>query len=228
MSTSNPTAPDTPSRSYRTSSRSHGLQDKADVLLNRLVALALLVPLGPVMLGIALLVRRGDEEAPVLFGHYRVSRSGNLFRCFKFRTMHPNADALLAQLLEDDEDARAEWQRDQKLVNDPRVTAIGKILRKTSLDELPQLLNVLRGEMRLVGPRPVTVPELERYGVARWHYLQVRPGMTGLWQVSGRNNTTYEERVALDRRYVEQRSLGMDAAILLKTIKVVLFREGAR
>ena len=105
---------------------------------------------------------------------------------------------------------------------------MGHFLRRTSLDELPQLLNVLRGEMSLVGPRPITVAELTRYGRVRWHYLSVRPGITGLWQVSGRNNTTYEERVALDRRYVEQRSMWLDLGILLKTVRVVVLREGAR
>src|SRR6185295_4779311 len=115
-----------------------------------------------------------------------------------------------------------------KLTDDPRITPIGHFLRRSSLDELPQLINVLRGEMSLVGPRPITVAELTRYGKVRWHYLSVRPGITGLWQVSGRNNTSYEERVALDQRYVEQRGLVMDMAILVKTVRVVLLREGAR
>jgi lipopolysaccharide/colanic/teichoic acid biosynthesis glycosyltransferase len=135
---------------------------------------------------------------------------------------------VLAELLRDDPQARAEWSRDQKLGRDPRITPVGEFLRRSSLDELPQLLNVLRGEMSLVGPRPITVAELTRYGSVRWDYLSVRPGITGLWQVSGRNNTTYEERVALDRRYVEQRSVLFDVAILFKTVRVVLLREGAR
>ena len=130
--------------------------------------------------------------------------------------------------MRDNPDARAEWARDQKLTNDPRITPVGNFLRRTSLDELPQLFNVLRGEMNLVGPRPITVAELTRYGRVRWHYLSVRPGLTGLWQVSGRNNTTYEERVALDRRYVEQHSIWLDLRILFKTIKVVVARDGAR
>jgi lipopolysaccharide/colanic/teichoic acid biosynthesis glycosyltransferase len=130
-------------------------------------------------------------------------------------------------VLERDPQAREEWLRDQKLRDDPRITPIGSILRRTSLDELPQLLNVLRGEMHLVGPRPITVAELTRYGHVRWHYLSVSPGITGLWQVSGRNDTTYEERVDLDRRYVESRSLVGDMLILLQTVRVVLSREGA-
>jgi lipopolysaccharide/colanic/teichoic acid biosynthesis glycosyltransferase len=142
--------------------------------------------------------------------------------------MYRNAEQMLADLLRDDPQARAEWARDQKLTNDPRITPVGNFLRRTSLDELPQLFNVLRGEMNLVGPRPITVAELTRYGRVRWHYLSVRPGLTGLWQVSGRNNTTYEERVALDRRYVEQHSIWLDLRILFKTIKVVVARDGAR
>jgi lipopolysaccharide/colanic/teichoic acid biosynthesis glycosyltransferase len=134
---------------------------------------------------------------------------------------------VLADILRSDPEARAEWAREQKLANDPRITRVGRFLRQSSLDELPQLLNVLRGEMNLVGPRPITVAELARYGRDRWHYLSVRPGITGLWQVSGRNNTTYDERVALDRHYVQRRSLWLDVGILLKTFRVVVLREGA-
>lgn len=194
---------------------------------NQLAALLLLVLLGPLMAVVTFLIWRRDG-APVLFAHYRVGCDGKLFRCMKFRSMLRNSEQVLADLLRDDPQARAEWDRDQKLVNDPRITPVGHFLRKSSLDELPQLLNVLRGEMNLVGPRPITVAELTRYGRVRWHYLSVRPGITGLWQVSGRNNTTYEERVALDRRYVEQRSLLTDVWILVKTVRVVVLREGAR
>ncbi len=204
-----------------------GWLDRTDLLWNQLAATLLFFALAPVLLVIALLIWR-SSGMPLLFGHYRVSQSGRLFRCLKFRTMYADADAMLADLLAHDLQARAEWQRDQKLTHDPRVTPIGRFLRRTSLDELPQLFNVIGGEMRLVGPRPVTVAELERYGAARWHYFRVRPGMTGLWQVSGRNNTTYQERVLLDRRYVEQRSLWLDFVILLRTVKVVLLREGAK
>jgi lipopolysaccharide/colanic/teichoic acid biosynthesis glycosyltransferase len=179
------------------------------------------------MAAVAFLIWRRDG-APVLFAHYRVGHDGKLFRCMKFRTMYRNAERMLSELLERDPAARAEWQREQKLLSDPRITPIGHFLRRTSLDELPQLFNVLRGEMSLVGPRPITVGELTRYGGVRWQYLSVRPGMTGLWQVSGRNNTSYEERVALDRRYVEERSVWMNLQILLKTVKVVVARDGAR
>ena len=193
---------------------------------NQLAAMLLLILLSPLMAILAFLIWRRDG-APVLYAHYRVGYEGKLFRCMKFRTMLRNSEHVLADLLRNDPQARAEWARDQKLANDPRTTRVGRFLRRSSLDELPQLLNVLRGEMNLVGPRPITVAELTRYGSLRWHYLSVRPGITGLWQVSGRNNTTYDERVALDRRYVEQRSWWFDLGILLKTVRVVVMREGA-
>lgn len=194
---------------------------------NQFAAFLLLLLLGPLLLAIAFLIWRTDG-APILFSHYRVGRNGKLFKCWKFRTMRRDAEKLLADLLRGDEAARIEWARDQKLVDDPRVTPIGGFLRKSSLDELPQVLNVVAGEMALVGPRPITVGELTRYGTARWHYMSVAPGMTGLWQISGRNDTTYAERVALDRRYVENRSLLGDVVILLMTVRVVALREGAR
>ncbi|WP_245909450.1 sugar transferase [Sphaerotilus hippei] len=196
-------------------------------LINLLLAVALLPVLLPVMALVALFVYI-DDGAPIFYCHYRVGRRGQLFRCFKFRSMRTDSQQALAQLLASDPVARAEWERDHKLVNDPRITRIGQFLRKSSLDELPQLFNVLRGEMAFVGPRPITVEELERYGASRWHYLVARPGITGLWQVSGRNELSYDERVALDRQYVEQRSLAHDAGILLRTVLVVLNRHGAR
>ena len=203
------------------------LVDPDNVLLNQALALLLLLLLSPLMLVVAFLIWRRDG-APILFGHYRVGLDGKMFRCMKFRTMLRDSEPLLTALLASSPQARAEWQRDQKLENDPRVTPVGNFLRRTSLDELPQLINVLRGEMSLVGPRPITVGELTRYGRVRWHYLSVRPGITGLWQVSGRNNTSYAERVAFDKQYVEQRSAWLDARILLKTVHVVLARDGAR
>lgn len=201
--------------------------DWLNLRLNQLAAFVILLLLSPLMLVVAWLTWRRDG-VPIFFAHYRVGLRGKLFRCLKFRTMYRESEQMLADLLRDNAQAREEWQRDQKLSNDPRITPVGHFLRRTSLDELPQLFNVLRGEMVLVGPRPITVAELTRYGRVRWHYLSVRPGITGLWQVSGRNDTTYEERVALDRNYVEQRSLRMDLNILFKTIAVVLSRDGAR
>lgn len=193
---------------------------------NQLAAAVLLLIFSPLMLAVAVLITRRDGP-PVFFRHYRVGLEGRLFRCYKFRTMYLDADAVLAELLRTDPQARLEWARDQKLGRDPRVTPVGRFLRRTSLDELPQLFNVLRGEMALVGPRPITVNELSRYGPVRWNYLSVLPGMTGLWQVSGRSSTTYEQRVALDREYVDHRSLWLDISILLRTVRVVLARDGA-
>ena len=195
--------------------------------LNQATALVLLIVLAPAMLVIAVMIWRVDGR-PILFGHYRVGREGRMFKCWKFRSMVLNSQEVLAELLASSETAREEWARDQKLSNDPRITPIGAFLRKTSLDELPQLLNVLQGQMHLVGPRPITLSELDRYGNARWHYLHATPGMTGLWQVSGRSDTTYDERVALDREYVEARSLSSDVRILVKTVGVVQGKNGAR
>jgi exopolysaccharide production protein ExoY len=203
------------------------LRDEIALRLNQLAALVLLLLFSPLMGIVAFLIWRRDG-APVLFAHYRVGLNGKLFRCMKFRTMLRNSEQVLSELLQADPAARAEWERDQKLSNDPRITPVGHFLRRSSLDELPQLFNVLRGEMSLVGPRPITVAELTRYGRVRWHYLSVRPGITGLWQVSGRNNTTYDERVALDQHYVEKRSMLLDVGILLKTVRVVVGRDGAR
>lgn len=206
--------------------RSQRLKEQLWSRLNQLVGLVLLLLFSPVMVILAYLIWRRDG-APIFFGHYRVGVNGKLFRCLKFRSMYVNSEQMLRELLRTNPAARVEWDRDQKLSADPRITPVGHFLRRTSLDELPQLINVVRGEMALVGPRPITVPELTRYGQVRWHYLSVPPGMTGLWQVSGRNNTTYEERVDLDRHYVENRNVWLDLSILARTARVVVLREGA-
>lgn len=195
--------------------------------INQVSGLLLLILLSPLMAAIAFAIWQQDRGS-VCFAHHRVGRKGRIFKCLKFRSMALDGERRFKDLLATDPAARAEWERDQKLRHDPRVTPIGRFLRHTSLDELPQLVNVVRGEMLLIGPRPITVPELERYGQVRWHYLSVTPGMTGLWQVSGRNELSYDQRVALDRRYVETRSLLLDISILLKTLLVVLLRHGAR
>lgn len=200
--------------------------DAAYTGLNQALALLVLLMISPLLLFIAFRIWRVDG-APLTFAHYRVGLGGRLFRCYKFRTMVRNSAEVLADLLNHDAEAREEWERDHKLRNDPRVTGIGHFLRKTSLDELPQLFNILRGEMHFVGPRPVTVGELRRYGSRKRHYLSVKPGLTGLWQVSGRNNTTYEERVEFDSEYVERRSPWFDSWILVRTVKVVITRDGA-
>jgi len=191
-----------------------------------LVAALLLLVLGALpFLYMALRIRQ--DGGPAIFAHQRVGQSGRMFPCFKFRTMHVDAEQQLRDLLARDPAARAEWEREFKLRNDPRITRIGQFLRRTSLDELPQLFNVIRGEMSLVGPRPVIKAELERYGDDVDYFLMVRPGMTGLWQVSGRNDVDYDTRVYLDTWYVKNWSLWYDIAILFKTVRVVLARKGA-
>jgi exopolysaccharide production protein ExoY len=199
--------------------------DRVRLCIDRLLALALLIGISPLMLVLAWVIRR--DGGPALFEHYRVGYGGRLFRCKKFRTMRQDAERALRELLERSPALRAEWEFHYKLADDPRVTRFGKYLRRTSLDELPQLLNVLRGEMALVGPRPITVAELRLYGAARSHYLSVLPGMTGLWQVNGRNATSYERRVELDELYVKNRSSWLDCKILAKTVLVVLTGRGA-
>lgn len=189
-----------------------------------ILALLMLPILGPVVCALCLLVRR--DGAHPLFGHERVGMQGKRFRCWKIRTMVADADARLAQLLENDPAARLEWDRDHKLTNDPRITPLGSFLRKTSLDELPQIWNVIRGEMSFVGPRPVTRPELAKYGEHLGHYLSVRPGVTGLWQVSGRNNLSYPERVRLDVDYCRRLSFPLDFQVLAKTAETVLRQTG--
>lgn len=202
------------------------LSDGARTACHQLAALLILVVLSPLFLLLAAAIWLTDG-APIFFGHYRVGRDGALFRCLKFRSMRLDAEERLVRLLAEDTVARTEWHLGQKLTNDPRITPIGRFLRRSSLDELPQLINVLVGEMRLVGPRPVTPMELRRYDGVLWHYVSVHPGMTGLWQVSGRNRTTYAERVELDRYYIENASLALDLRILARTVYVVATGHGA-
>lgn len=190
-------------------------------------AATLLLMLSPLLLVLAVVVRL--DGGPVLYRHVRVGLGGRPFGCLKFRTMVTAADRLLATHLANDAAAAREWSERRKLAVDPRITRAGRLLRATSLDELPQLLNVLRGEMSLVGPRPVVPEELQQhYGVLGGSaYLATRPGITGLWQISGRSDTTYRQRVALDMRYVTEWSLLLDLTILLRTVPAVLARRGA-
>lgn len=191
-----------------------------------LVASSTMIMVGfPFLAAIALKVR--STGRPMFYGHQRVGQNRKQFKCYKFRTMLPNSDHLLADLLASSAEAREEWGRDFKLKADPRVTPFGQFLRRTSLDELPQLWNVLKGEMSLVGPRPVINAELERYGNQVDFYLEAKPGVTGLWQISGRNDVTYETRVDLDVWYVKNWSLFNDIVILFRTFKVVLHKTGA-
>ncbi|WP_337264284.1 MULTISPECIES: undecaprenyl-phosphate galactose phosphotransferase WbaP [unclassified Serratia (in: enterobacteria)] len=187
-------------------------------------SLAILILLSPILAILTYLVSKDGGNA--IYGHERIGRDGHKFKCLKFRSMVVNSGEVLRQLLETSPEARAEWDKDFKLKNDPRITRIGAFIRKTSLDELPQLFNVLKGEMSLVGPRPVIEQELERYAGDVDYYLMAKPGMTGLWQVSGRNNVDYDTRVYFDAWYVKNWSLWNDIAILFKTINVVLKRDG--
>jgi Undecaprenyl-phosphate galactose phosphotransferase WbaP len=189
-------------------------------------SLALLVLFSPLFLVVALMVSL--DGGPVFYRHKRIGRDGKPFGCLKFRTMILGAEACLNEYLSYHPEQRREWEQDQKLAFDPRVTAIGNVLRRLSLDELPQLVNVLVGEMSLVGPRPVTEGELKHYGAAASAYLAVRPGLTGPWQVSGRNDVSYATRVAMDEAYVRNFSLWNDIVILLRTPGVVLSKKGAR
>jgi undecaprenyl-phosphate galactose phosphotransferase len=189
------------------------------------VASMLLLFLGPIFALLCYMVKRDGGNA--IYGHERVGQNGKKFKCLKFRSMVTNSKEVLEKLLATSEEARIEWDKDFKLKNDPRVTRIGSFLRKTSLDELPQLWNVIRGEMSLVGPRPVIEAELERYAGDVDYYLMAKPGMTGLWQVSGRNDIDYDTRVYFDSWYVKNWALWTDIAILFKTAGVVLRRDGA-
>ncbi|MCJ2094654.1 sugar transferase [Methylobacterium sp. J-072] len=195
--------------------------------LDTAVALTALCLLLPLLLLIAVLIWASDGRAPI-FRHVRLGRHGRPFGCLKFRSMVPDADVILAGYLAAHPQARVEWEATHKLTRDPRVTTLGQVLRKTSLDELPQLWNVLRGEMSLVGPRPIVQGEVVRYGAAFAACFSVPPGLTGLWQVSGRSDTTYAERVALDLDYASRWSLRRDLAIMLRTVPAVLRQRGSR
>lgn len=180
---------------------------------------SLLVVLSPLLITVIYLVRRDGSSA--IYRHWRIGEGGNEFPCLKFRTMASDSDEVLATLLADPV-FKEQWQKDRKLRADPRVTELGLFLRRTSIDELPQLLNVLLGDMSIVGPRPITRDELSRYGDNAQWYLKMKPGMTGLWQVSGRNSVDYETRVSLDVRYVQHWSIWKDIVILLKTPPALL------
>lgn len=173
------------------------------------------------------LVIYSTERGPILYGHDRIGYKGRRFKCLKFRSMVPNGDVVLAEHLANNPAARAEWDATQKLRDDPRITPLGRFLRTTSLDELPQLWNVIRGDMSLVGPRPIVHSEMVRYGNRIEAYTCARPGITGLWQVSGRSDVDYGRRVQLDSHYVSTWSLPGDVVILLRTVKVVFSQSGS-
>jgi len=196
------------------------------LLFDFLMTTVLIVFFSPILLLLYVVVFIATKGKPV-FTHDRIGKDGKTFGVYKFRTMHPNADLLLEKLLQSDPAVKEEWEKEFKLKNDPRITKIGNFLRKTSLDELPQLLNVIKGEMSLVGPRPIVQKEIKKYGEYFNYFKAVKPGITGLWQISGRNDVDYNERVQLDTWYVRNWSIEQDLIILMKTIVIVLIKKGS-
>lgn len=189
------------------------------------MALAALVFLAPLMLLVALVIMVFDP-GPVIFSHKRLGKNGRSFGCLKFRTMVVDSERRLQELLQNDAEAQSRWQIHRKLENDPRITWLGRFLRKSSIDELPQLMNVLRGEMSIVGPRPIVQAEVPNYGRYFAHYVSVRPGITGLWQVGGRNDVSYRRRVALDVVYARHRSVTLNMRIMGLTVPAVVSARG--
>ena len=210
------------STNYLTKIQSHVAKRAFDIAII-LFSLPLTLP---VCLLTALFVKL-TSPGPVLYGHKRVGRNGKEFKCWKFRSMYIDADKQLAKILAENPEMRKQWEKDRKLENDPRVTPFGKFIRKTSLDELPQLINIFVGQMSFVGPRPVMQDELERYGKKADYILSVLPGLSGMWQTSGRSDTAYEDRVTLDAYYIQNWSIWLDIWILIKTVWVVLCGKGA-
>jgi exopolysaccharide production protein ExoY len=195
-------------------------------VLDLVAATLLAIFIAPLMILLAVLIRLQDG-GPAVFSQERIGEGGRTFRCFKFRSMVIDADRRLELLLAENPSIRLEWDRDHKLRDDPRVTPLGAFLRKSSLDEIPQLFNVLRGEMSLVGPRPIVSRERIKYGRRFSAYCSVPPGITGLWQVSGRNDVSYRRRVAMDVLYSRNKNFGFDVLLLIKTVPAVLTRKGS-
>ena len=219
---------------YRPASHRNGVREPEHTFQYRwikrcmdlLVAFLCLPVLLPLIAGIALAVRL-SSPGPIFFSHRRIRGHGRFFSMWKFRTMCVNSAEVLETYFASNPEARDEWKKDHKLKKDPRVTRVGEFLRRTSLDELPQIWNVLAGSMSLVGPRPIVAAEVEKYGEYFSDYCMVKPGVTGLWQVSGRSRISYEERVQLDRRYARTWSLGGDLRILGRTLNSVVNQDGA-
>lgn len=194
-----------------------------DVLFSSLM----LFILSPLLFLIALVIRL-SSKGKVIYAQERIGRGGRTFKCFKFRTMYPDADTRLNTLLKENPSLKLEWENQHKLKRDPRITPIGIVLRKTSLDELPQFWNVLKGDLSVVGPRPVVHEEMvKHYGMKAAKILSVRPGLTGIWQVSGRNDSSYSTRIQLDEKYVDNHCLALDLKLILKTIPKMILTKGA-
>ena len=197
--------------------------------LDIVISMSLLPVIGVVLAAIYLalgLGQTGTGQGTFFFAHTRVGRNGQIFRCWKIRTMVQDAQSRLETHLAENPEAAAEWARTQKLRNDPRITQLGAFLRRTSLDELPQIWNVLRGDMSLVGPRPVTADELDRYGTLRQTYLALKPGVTGFWQIHGRGNGCYDERLEMDHHYASHISFWRDLILIGATVSVVIWPTG--
>ena len=208
----------------------HRLLDRRHMMGKRLIDLSMVILMAPILLlvmGLIALLIKLNSRGPVFFKHERIGREGRKFHCWKFRTMIENHKQVFEEYLASNAQARQEWETEQKLKRDPRVTAIGRFLRRTSLDELPQVINVLLGQMSLVGPRPIVEDEIGKYGECFELYKRVRPGITGLWQVCGRNDLRYSDRVWLDEHYVRNWSIWMDMFILSRTGIVVILGRGA-
>ena len=203
-----------------------GLDRPIDRALDLTVAVIALIITAPLMVVAAVLIA-AEGKGPILFAHARIGKDGAAFKVLKFRSMCVDGDVVLAEFLKGNEDARAEWNKDHKLRNDPRVSRLGSILRKSSVDELPQLINVIKGEMSIVGPRPITREEVEKYGALFTSYCSVRPGLTGIWQVSGRNDISYQRRVEMDALYARKKSVLLDIKLIIATIPALLSRRGS-
>lgn len=211
-------------------SSTHNLRFGINLMIKRLADIFIITLFLPILLPLFLILSIGvklTSKGPIFYGHPRVGKNGKEFKCLKFRSMKINSQEMLKEILATDPVRREEWERDRKFTDDPRVTKFGKFLRKTSLDELPQLLNILAGQMSFVGPRPVTADETEKYGEHKDLVLSVSPGLSGMWQVSGRSDTSYEERIFFDTYYIQNWSIWLDLWIIIKTVWVVLRRKGA-
>ena len=183
-----------------------------------------IIVLSPIFLIVAIAIKMEDPKGKIIFGHKRVGKDGKLFPCLKFRSMFANAEEMKKNFTPAQ---KKEYAETFKLKDDPRITKVGKFIRKTSLDELPQLFNILKGDMTIVGPRPIVTDELKYYGEYDKYYMAVKPGLTGLWQVSGRSDTSYDERVELDMEYIKARTIAKDIYIMIMTVVKVLKREGS-
>ena len=208
----------------------HNLTFKTNLFTKRVLDILIVLFFSPLWIPIMIILAfltKITSKGPIFYGHKRIGKNHKEIKCWKFRSMCTNSQEILEQILATDPIRRAEWEKDRKFLDDPRVTKFGKLLRKTSLDELPQIFNILKGDMSLVGPRPVTEPELIKYGKYQDYVLSVLPGLSGMWQISGRSDTGYEERISFDSYYIQNWSIWLDIWILLKTIWVVISGKGA-